>query len=86
MQRAATCATQCAILLTQSNTSHGVGVLLPGNMMIQSSHYKVDKQTQYPYIDADGETYNVSDIIKDISHHSPLPHEPSQLPVSHLVC
>ena len=64
-QREATRATQRAILSTQSNASHGVDVLLAGNAMIRSSRYEVDERTRYSYIDADGETYDVSDIIEE---------------------
>lgn len=64
-QRAASRATQRAILSTQSNASHGVDVLLPGNAMIRSSRYEIDERTRYSYIDADGETYDVSDIIEE---------------------
>ena len=64
-QRAATRATQHAILSTQSNSSHGVDVLLPGNAIIRSSRYEIDERTRYSYIDADGETYDVSDIIEE---------------------
>ena len=64
-QRAATRATQRAILSTQSNASHGVDVLLAGNAMIRSSRYEVDERTRYSYIDPDGETYDVSDIIEE---------------------
>jgi hypothetical protein len=64
-QRAASRATQRAILSTQSNASHGVDVLLPGNAMIRSSRYEIDERTRYSYIDPDGETYDVSDIIEE---------------------
>lgn len=64
-QRAASRATQRAILSTQTNASHGVDVLLPGNAVIRSSRYEVDERTRYSYIDADGETYDVSDIIEE---------------------
>ena len=70
-QRAATRATQRAILSTQSNASHGVDVLLPGNAMIRSSRYEVDERTRYSYIDADGETYDVSDIIEEELNNDP---------------
>jgi len=33
--------------------------------MIQSTRYEVDERTQYLYIDPDGETYNVNDIIEE---------------------
>ena len=64
-QREASRATQRAILSTQSNTSHGVDVLLPGNAMIRSFRYDVDERTRYSYIDADGESYDVSEIIEE---------------------
>jgi hypothetical protein len=64
-QREASRATQRAILSTQSNASHGVDVILPGNVMIRSSRYEVDERTRYSYIDADGETYDVSEIIEE---------------------
>ena len=64
-QRAASRATQRAILSTQTNASHGVDVLLAGNAMIRSSRYEIDERTRYSYIDPDGETYDVSDIIEE---------------------
>lgn len=64
-QREASRATQRAILSTQTNASHGVDVLLPGNVMIRSVRYEVDERTRYSYIDADGETYDVSEIIEE---------------------
>jgi hypothetical protein len=33
--------------------------------MIRSSRYEVDERTRYSYIDADGETYDVSEIIEE---------------------
>jgi len=33
--------------------------------MIRSSRYEVDERTRYSYIDPDGETYDVSDIIEE---------------------
>lgn len=64
-QREASRATQRAILSTQSNASHGVDVLLPGNVIIRSSRYEVDERTRYSYVDADGEIYDVSEIIEE---------------------
>jgi hypothetical protein len=70
-QREATRATQRAILSTQSNASHGVDVLLAGNVIIRSSRYEVDERTRYSYVDPDGETYDVSDIIEEELSNDP---------------
>jgi len=65
-QRAAQRATQQkAIVSTQSNSERGLDVLLPNNTMLRSSRYEVDDRMRYSYVEADGETYDVSDIIEE---------------------
>jgi hypothetical protein len=39
--------------------------------MIRSSRYEVDERTRYSYIDADGETYDVSEIIEEELSNEP---------------
>ncbi|TFK45498.1 hypothetical protein OE88DRAFT_1669219 [Heliocybe sulcata] len=63
-QRAAVRANQRAILSAQTNSARGVDVLLPGNAMLRSSRYEVDDRMRYSYVDPDGETYDISDIVE----------------------
>jgi hypothetical protein len=64
-QRAAKRADQRAILSAQTNSLRGVDVLLPGNVMLRSSRYEVDDRMRYSYVDGDGETYDISDIVEE---------------------
>ncbi|CAL1699438.1 unnamed protein product [Somion occarium] len=64
-QRAATRANQRAILSAQANSARGLDVLLPGNAMIRSSRYDVDDRMRYSYVEPDGETYDISDIVEE---------------------
>jgi len=64
-QRAATRATQRAIVSASSNSVRGMDVLLPGNAMLRSSRYEVGDRMRYSYVEPDGETYDVSDIIEE---------------------
>ncbi|KAH9887608.1 hypothetical protein C8Q73DRAFT_794614 [Cubamyces lactineus] len=63
-QRAATRANQRAILSANANSLRGLDVLLPGNAMIRSSRYEVDDRMRYSYVEPDGETYDISDIVE----------------------
>ena len=63
-QRAATRANQRAILSAQANSARGLDVLLPSNAMIRSSRYEVDDRMRYSYVEPDGETYDISDIVE----------------------
>ncbi|PIL36574.1 hypothetical protein GSI_00263 [Ganoderma sinense ZZ0214-1] len=63
-QRAATRANQRAILSAQANSVRGLDVLLPSNAMIRSSRYEVDDRMRYSYVEPDGETYDISDIVE----------------------
>lgn len=63
-QRAATRANQRAILSTQVNSVRGLDVLLPGNAMLRSSRYDSDRM-RYSYVQPDGETYDISDIVEE---------------------
>lgn len=64
-QRAASRANQRAILSAQTNSLRGVDVLLPGNAMIRSSRYEVGDKMRYSYVEPDGETYDISDIVEE---------------------
>ncbi|TDL22496.1 hypothetical protein BD410DRAFT_860906 [Rickenella mellea] len=64
-QRAASRANQKAMLSTQANSHRGVDVLLPGKAMLRSSRYDVDDRMRYSYVQPDGETYDISDIIEE---------------------
>ncbi|ESK97694.1 hypothetical protein Moror_17401 [Moniliophthora roreri MCA 2997] len=64
-QREALRATQRAILSTQTNSVRGVDVLLPGNARLRSSRYESDDRMRYSYVQPDGETYDISDIVEE---------------------
>ncbi|KAG2066785.1 hypothetical protein BDR04DRAFT_1233765 [Suillus decipiens] len=62
-QRAASRASQKAILSAQMNSLRGVDVLLPGNAMIRSSRYESGDKMRYSYVQ-DGESFDISDIVE----------------------
>lgn len=64
-QRAASRANQKSILSAQTNSVRGVDVLLPGNAMIRSSRYDSGDKMRYSYVEPDGETYDISDIVEE---------------------
>lgn len=64
-QRAAIRATQRALISAQSNSVRGMDVLLPGNAMLRSSRFDTDEKMRYSYVEPDGETYDISDIIEE---------------------
>ena len=64
-QRAATRANQKAILSAQTNNARGLDVILPGNAMIRSSRYELEDKMRYSYVEPDGETYDISDIVEE---------------------
>jgi hypothetical protein len=64
-QRAASRANQKSILSAQMNSVRGVDVLLPGNAMLRSSRYDVGDKMRYSYVEPDGETYDISDIVEE---------------------
>ena len=63
-QRAATRATQRAIVSAQSNSVRGMDVLLPGNAMLRSSRYDAGDRMRYSYVEPDGESYDISDVVE----------------------
>ena len=63
-QRAATRATQRAIVSAQTNSVRGMDVLLPGNAMLRSSRYDAGDRMRYSYVEPDGETYDISDVVE----------------------
>lgn len=63
-QRAATRANQRAILGAHANSSRGLDVILPGNAMIRSSRLEIDDRMRYSYVEPDGETYDISEIVE----------------------
>ena len=73
-QRAASRANQRAILSAQANSARGLDVLLPGNAMIRSSRYEVDDRMRYSYVEPDGETYDISDIVESEWRSEAGPH------------
>jgi hypothetical protein len=42
-----------------------VDVVLAGNAILRSSRYEVDDKMRYSYVQPDGETYDISDIIEE---------------------
>lgn len=64
-QRAATRAMQNAsILSAQSNSLRGTDVLLPDHALLRSSRYDSTERMRYSYVEPDGETYDVSEIVE----------------------
>ena len=63
-QRAATRATQRAIVSAQTNSVRGMDVLLPGNAILRSSRYDAGDKMRYSYVEPDGETYDISDVVE----------------------
>ncbi|KZV82654.1 hypothetical protein EXIGLDRAFT_843529 [Exidia glandulosa HHB12029] len=69
-QREASRANQRAMLTTQTNTERGVDVVLPNRAMLRSSRLDSNGNgsvpaVRYSYVEPDGETYDVSDIIEE---------------------
>ncbi|KAJ6593787.1 hypothetical protein B0H19DRAFT_1092005 [Mycena capillaripes] len=64
-QREATRANQRAILSASTNSVRGTDVLLPGNAMIRSARYNTEDKMRYSYVQPDGETYDISDIVEE---------------------
>ncbi|THV05646.1 hypothetical protein K435DRAFT_961099 [Dendrothele bispora CBS 962.96] len=64
-QREAFRANQRAILSTQTNSVRGVDVLLPGNARLRSARYDHDDRMRYSYVEPDGETYDISEIVEE---------------------
>jgi hypothetical protein len=64
-QREATRANQRAILSASTNSVRGMDVLLPGNAMIRSARYNTDEKMRYSYVQPDGESYDISDIVEE---------------------
>ncbi|KAJ7078949.1 hypothetical protein B0H15DRAFT_859879 [Mycena belliarum] len=64
-QREATRANQRAILSASTNSVRGMDVLLPGNAMIRSARYDAGDKMRYSYVQPDGESYDISDIVEE---------------------
>ncbi|KAH8110000.1 hypothetical protein DFH11DRAFT_1547893 [Phellopilus nigrolimitatus] len=64
-QRAASRANQKAMLSTQANAQRGVDVMLPDKGMLRSQRYDTDNRMRYSYVQPDGETYDISDIVEE---------------------
>ncbi|KXN88348.1 Tip elongation aberrant protein Tea4 [Leucoagaricus sp. SymC.cos] len=63
-QRAASRANQMAILSAQSNSLRGTDILLPDNALLRSSRYDSTERMRYSYVEPDGETYDISEIVE----------------------
>ena len=68
-QRKASRANQRAILSAQANLEHGVDILLPDKATIRSSRIGgtggAADMIRYSYIEPDGETYDISEIMEE---------------------
>lgn len=64
-QRAASRANQAALLTAQANSERGVDILLPDRGRLRSVRSGGDDRIRYSYIQPDGETYDISDIIEE---------------------
>ncbi|KAF7327580.1 Heat shock protein [Mycena kentingensis (nom. inval.)] len=64
-QREAQRANQKAILSASANSVRGMDVLLPGNAMIRSARHQSGDQMRYSYVQPDGESYDISDIVQE---------------------
>ncbi|KAL5513124.1 BUD14 [Sanghuangporus vaninii] len=64
-QRAASRANQKAILSAQANSQRGIDVMLPDKAMLRSQRIDTDSKMRYSYVQPDGETYDVSDIVEE---------------------
>lgn len=64
-QREATRANQRAILSASTNSVRGTDVLLPDNAIIRSARYNTEDKMRYSYVQPDGETYDISDIVEE---------------------
>ncbi len=66
-QRAASRANQKALISAQSNTAQGVDVVLPDRGTLRSSRLMEPngEVVRYSYIDDDGETYDISELLEE---------------------
>lgn len=64
-QRAASRANQKAMLSTQANGQSGVDVVLPDKGMLRSQRGDADSKMRYSYVQPDGETYDISEIVEE---------------------
>ncbi|KAJ7218144.1 hypothetical protein GGX14DRAFT_357992 [Mycena pura] len=64
-QREATRASQRAILSASANSVRGMDILLPGNAMIRSARQETGDKMRYSYVQPDGESYDISDIVEE---------------------
>lgn len=64
-QRAATRANQKALLTAHSNEEQGVDLVVPEQGTLRSTRSAQDERTRYSYIQPDGETYDISDLIDE---------------------
>lgn len=68
-QRAASRDKQRAILSAQSNSEQGVDIILPDKATIRSSRLGTPNDgIRYSYIEPDGETYDISEIMEEEWH------------------
>lgn len=64
-QRAVVKAKQGAILSAQVNSDQGVDIVLPDKAKIRSARLATNEAIRYSYIEPDGETYDITEIMDD---------------------
>lgn len=64
-QRAVMRANQRAVLSAQTNSVRGMDVLLPNNAVLRSARFDSSDRLRYSYVEPDGESYDISDIVAD---------------------
>ena len=64
-QRAVVKAKQGAILSAQVNSEQGVDIVLPDKAKIRSARLATNEAIRYSYIEPDGETYDITEIMDD---------------------
>lgn len=64
-QRAVQKAKQGAILSAQANSEQGVDIVLPDKATLRSARLTTNEAVRYSYIEPDGETYDITEIMGD---------------------
>ncbi|CCA78030.1 hypothetical protein PIIN_06882 [Serendipita indica DSM 11827] len=72
-QRERTRASQKAILSAQANSEQGVDIHLPDKARIRSSFIGSDEMYRYSYVDPEGATYDISEIVEEELRGHPSP-------------
>ncbi|WWC73524.1 uncharacterized protein I206_107496 [Kwoniella pini CBS 10737] len=81
-QRAASRANQKALISAHINTTQGVDIVLPDRGTFRSSRlieHNGEEVVRYSYIDDDGETYDISELLEEEWGIDPAPSETSPI-------